>query len=112
MAFPGVEAEALLLALPEVALSTGSACTSARREPSHVLRALGISQARALGTIRIGLGRSTSESEVDDSGGSSDGGPSPGSRKRHALPGCPPGGSRTDFPAPASSAVDGFPTRG
>jgi cysteine desulfurase len=66
VAFPGVEADALVLALPEVALSIGSACTSARREPSHVLRALGISHARALGTIRIGLGRTTSEAEVDE----------------------------------------------
>jgi cysteine desulfurase len=66
VAFPGVEAEALLLALPEVALSTGSACTSARREPSHVLRALGISHARGLGTIRIGLGRTTTEADVDE----------------------------------------------
>ena len=66
VALPGVEAEALLLALPELALSTGSACTSAKREPSHVLKALGIPQARALGTIRIGLGRTTSEADVDE----------------------------------------------
>jgi cysteine desulfurase len=66
VAFPGVEAEALLLALPELALSTGSACTSARREPSHVLRALGMPHVLALGTIRIGLGRTTSEADVDE----------------------------------------------
>jgi len=65
VSFGGIDAEALLLAVPEVALSTGSACTSAKREPSHVLAALGLPRERALGSVRFGLGRSTSAAEVD-----------------------------------------------
>jgi cysteine desulfurase len=60
-----VESSALLAALPELALSTGSACTSARPEPSHVLRALGLEPARALGSLRIGIGRGTSADEIE-----------------------------------------------
>jgi cysteine desulfurase len=65
VSFLGVEGEALLAALPELALSTGSACTSARREPSHVLRALGADGPRALSALRFGLGRGNSEADVD-----------------------------------------------
>ena len=65
VSFLGAEGEALLAALPELALSTGSACTSAKREPSHVLRALGASEARALSALRFGIGRSNTEAEVD-----------------------------------------------
>ena len=65
VSFAGVEGEALVLALDGIAVSTGSACTSARREPSHVLRALGLARERALGSLRFGLGRGTRESEVD-----------------------------------------------
>ena len=65
VSFLGVEGEALLTALPDVALSSGSACTSALREPSHVLRALGVGEARAQGALRFGLGRPTSEAEID-----------------------------------------------
>jgi cysteine desulfurase len=61
----GVEAQALLAALPDVALSAGSACTSSRPEPSHVLRALALTPARALASIRIGLGRFTTAVEID-----------------------------------------------
>ena len=57
---PGVDAEALLANLPELALSTGSACTSGAPDPSHVLLAIGLSREKALSTIRVGLGRSTS----------------------------------------------------
>ena len=60
-----VESSALLAALPELALSTGSACTSAVPEPSHVLLALGIERARALGSVRIGIGRPTSPDEIE-----------------------------------------------
>ncbi|MDP5052700.1 MAG: aminotransferase class V-fold PLP-dependent enzyme, partial [Congregibacter sp.] len=52
-----VEGEALLLSLPEFALSTGSACTSASLEPSYVLRALGLSDALAHSSLRVSLGR-------------------------------------------------------
>ena len=65
VSFLGVEGEALLAALPDLAVSSGSACTSATREPSHVLRALGLDEQRALSSLRFGLGRSTTQEEVD-----------------------------------------------
>jgi cysteine desulfurase len=60
-----VEGEALLLSLPEFALSTGSACTSASLEPSYVLRALGLPDALAHSSLRVSLGRFTSDEDVD-----------------------------------------------
>jgi cysteine desulfurase len=60
---PGVEGESLLLGLTEIAVSTGAACLSA--EPSHVLTALGLSRDEALASLRIGLGRQTTEADVD-----------------------------------------------
>jgi cysteine desulfurase len=65
VSFEGVDADHLLLALPGVALSTGSACTSASAEPSHVLTALGLPGARIRAALRFGLGRSTSAGEID-----------------------------------------------
>lgn len=65
LAFEGTEAEALIRALPELAVSTGSACTSAEVEPSYVLRALGLSDARAHASLRIAIGRMTTEAEID-----------------------------------------------
>jgi cysteine desulfurase len=66
LAFPGgVTAQQLMDAAPEVCVSTGSACSSAEVEPSHVLRALGLPEARARATLRIGIGRFTSPAEVD-----------------------------------------------
>jgi cysteine desulfurase len=65
MSFPGVTASALIEACPSVAMSTGSACTSASVEPSYVLRALGLSDDRANASIRLGLGRFTTAAEVD-----------------------------------------------
>ncbi|MEE2712530.1 MAG: cysteine desulfurase family protein [Planctomycetota bacterium] len=65
VSFPGVEGEALLLSLKDdVAVSSGSACTSATVEPSHVLRAIGRSTNLALGSLRFGLGRSTTGENV------------------------------------------------
>ncbi len=55
----------LIEACPSIAISTGSACTSASVEPSYVLRALGLSDADANTGIRIGLGRFTTPAEVD-----------------------------------------------
>jgi cysteine desulfurase len=65
VAFDGVDGERLMAALPDIALSTGSACTSAAVEPSYVLRALGLDAARAASSLRIGLGRFTTAPEVD-----------------------------------------------
>ena len=65
LSFAGVDAETLLMALPDIALSTGSACTSGTPEPSHVLRALGVSDELARSSIRIGLGRTNTEEELD-----------------------------------------------
>ena len=62
---PGITAAALIEACPRVAMSTGSACTSASVEPSYVLRALGLSDDRANASIRLGLGRFTTAAEVD-----------------------------------------------
>ena len=59
-----VPARALIAALPQIALSTGSACTSASNEPSHVLTAIGTSPDVARATVRLGLGRHTTEAEV------------------------------------------------
>ena len=63
--FPGIPAMKVIEACPEIAISTGSACTSASIEPSYVLRALGLSEADANSGIRIGLGRFTTSAEVD-----------------------------------------------
>lgn len=65
LAFPGIEAEMLLVRLKDIALSTGSACTSAAVEPSYVLRAIGLDHALAGASLRIGLGRFTTAAEVD-----------------------------------------------
>lgn len=60
----GVEAKSLILALPDLAFSTGAACSTAHVEPSHVIEALGLGPARAHGTVRLGLGRSTTTAEM------------------------------------------------
>ena len=65
LSFAGLDGEALIAAMPGIAVSTGSACTSASVEPSYVLRALGLGDDLAGASIRIGLGRYTTEAEVD-----------------------------------------------
>ncbi|KAJ1666564.1 cysteine desulfurase [Coemansia sp. RSA 1646] len=65
LSFSFIEGESLLMALKNVALSSGSACTSASLEPSYVLRALGAEDDMAHSSIRFGLGRFTTEAEVD-----------------------------------------------
>ena len=65
ISFAYVEGESLLMGLKEIALSSGSACTSATLEPSYVLRALGVGSDLAHSSIRFGLGRFNTEGEVD-----------------------------------------------
>lgn len=65
VAIEGIEADALLSALRDVAISSGSACSSAEPAPSHVLRALGLTEAAVRSSIRIGLGRGTTETEIE-----------------------------------------------
>ena len=65
VAFAGVQAESLMLALGGVAVSSGSACTSADVEPSHVLLALGCDSDRALSSVRFSFGRFTTAGEID-----------------------------------------------
>eukprot|EP01155_Anaeramoeba_flamelloides_P017942 Anaeramoba_flamelloidesa568712_334.p1 GENE.a568712_334~~a568712_334.p1 ORF type:complete len:431 (-),score=94.45 a568712_334:176-1468(-) len=65
LSFAFVEGESLLMNLKDFALSSGSACTSASLEPSYVLRALGVPDEYAHSSLRIGLGRFTTEKEID-----------------------------------------------
>ena len=65
LSFAFVEGEAMMMALKDVAVSSGSACTSASLEPSYVLRALGVGEEMAHSSIRFGLGRFTTQDEVD-----------------------------------------------
>jgi len=65
VSFTGVEGESLRAALPELAVSSGSACSSATREPSFVLRAMGRDDELAGASLRFSLGRFTTEAEVD-----------------------------------------------
>jgi len=63
--FADVDGEILLMSLTDIAVSSGSACTSASLEPSYVLRAIGLSDALAHSSLRLSVGRFTTEAEVD-----------------------------------------------
>lgn len=65
LSFAFVEGESLLMAMKQIAVSSGSACTSASLEPSYVLRAIGVDEDVAHSSIRYGIGRFTTEEEVD-----------------------------------------------
>lgn len=63
--FPGIQSEKLILALQNIAVSNGSACSAVTSEPSYVLKAMGLSDADALASIRFSLGRFTTEEDID-----------------------------------------------
>ncbi len=65
LSFAYIEGESMIMAIKDLAVSSGSACTSASLEPSYVLRALGVSEELAHTSIRFGIGRFTTEAEVD-----------------------------------------------
>ena len=64
VSFACVEGESLIMAIKDMAVSSGSACTSASLEPSYVLRAIGVTEDLAHTSIRVGMGRFTTEEEV------------------------------------------------
>jgi cysteine desulfurase len=65
LSFAGVKGEALMMQMKQLAVSSGSACTSAKLGPSYVLLALGLSEEEADCSLRFGLGRFTTEAEID-----------------------------------------------
>ena len=65
ISFAYVEGESLIIAIKELAVSSGSACTSSSLEPSYVLRAMGVDEDLAHTSIRFGIGRFTTEAEID-----------------------------------------------
>ena len=64
MSFPGVNNEAIIAAIPEIAISSGSACTTSTMEPSHVLLALGMSKEEVYSSLRFGIGRFNTEQDI------------------------------------------------
>ncbi len=63
--FTGIDSDILMKALPQLAISSGSACTSLSIEPSHVLQAMGLSDALAHSSLRFSFGRYTTDEEID-----------------------------------------------
>ncbi len=66
LAFQGIKADELIAKLPDIAVSTGSACTSAIPEPSHVLKSMGVSDEMAYSSIRFSLGKFTTKEEIEE----------------------------------------------
>jgi cysteine desulfurase len=65
--FPGVKAERLIIAIGDIAISMGSACTSALPAPSHVLKSMGLSDEEIQSSIRLSIGKNTTEAEIRES---------------------------------------------
>ncbi|MFD9293030.1 hypothetical protein ACFWBV_33175 [Streptomyces sp. NPDC060030] len=65
LTIPGIEATDLLDRLPNIAASTGSACNTGSGEPSHVLTAVGLTRDQARATLRLSIGRTTTDTDVD-----------------------------------------------
>ena len=65
MSFPGINNEAVIAAVPEIAISSGAACTSSTMEASHVLLALGLSKNEAYSALRFGIGRFNTKEDVE-----------------------------------------------
>ncbi|MER7141541.1 aminotransferase class V-fold PLP-dependent enzyme [Streptomyces sp. NPDC013082] len=65
LTIPGIEATDLLDRLPDIAASTGSACNTGSGEPSHVLTAVGLTRDQARATLRLSIGRTTTDTDVD-----------------------------------------------
>ena len=65
MSFPGTQNEAVIAAVPEIAISSGAACTTSTMEPSHVLLALGLSKEMAYSSLRFGIGRFNTKQDID-----------------------------------------------
>jgi len=102
--FEGVEGESLVTGLQEIAVSTGSACSSATREPSYVLRALGRSTELAQSSLRISLGRFTNVEDIDAAVGAIQ---REVSRLRVLAGGSPIAGAAAALPEEAVSAQAG-----
>ncbi len=66
LSFAYIEGESMIMAIKNLAVSSGSACTSASLEPSYVLRSIGVGEELAHTSIRFGIGRFTTEAEVDE----------------------------------------------
>ena len=65
MNFPGTNNEAIIAAVPEIAISSGAACTSSTMEASHVLLALGLSKEEASSSLRFGIGRFNTKKDIE-----------------------------------------------
>ena len=68
LSFAYIEGESLMMGIKNLAVSSGSACTSASLEPSYVLKALGVEEELAHTSLRIGIGRFTTEDDVNNAG--------------------------------------------